>query len=209
MPIGTTGQTRIVGLAGSLRRGSFNRQLLEAAAHELSADVEFDIWDGLEHVPPFNEDLEGAPEPLAVAELRRVIREADGVLIATPEYNGSIPGQLKNALDWASRPRSLAVLEGKPVVTLSASPTQYGAARAHADLRKVLGVIGAEVRGDEVAVARIHEQFDEDGGLVDDELRHRLHSTLTLFSEPVTPVRERVGLTTAASRPVGLQARVA
>jgi chromate reductase, NAD(P)H dehydrogenase (quinone) len=83
--------------------------------------VSHSVWDGLEHVPPFNEDPEGRPVPVAVAGLRRVIDDAEGVLITTPEYNGSIPGQLKNALDWASRPRGSAVLEGKPVATLNAN----------------------------------------------------------------------------------------
>jgi chromate reductase len=162
---------RIVGLAGSLRTGSFNRQLLAAAARELPAYVTLEAWDGLEGVPPFNEDLESGPAPVAVAELRRVIKDADGVLIATPEYNGSIPGQLKNALDWASRPRGAAVLEGKPVATLSASPSRRGGLGAQADLRRVLGIIGAEIRGEEIAVPHIHEQFDEHGGLVDREMR--------------------------------------
>jgi chromate reductase len=104
---------------------------------------------------------------VAVAELRRVIKDADGMVIATPEYNGSIPGQLKNALDWASRPRGGGVLEGKPVATLSASPSRRGGAGAQADLRKVLGVIGTEIRGEEIAAPLIHEQFDEHGGLVE------------------------------------------
>jgi chromate reductase, NAD(P)H dehydrogenase (quinone) len=176
---------RMVGLAGSLRGGSVNRRLLAAVAYELPADVTLQVWDGLEEVPPFNEDLEGGPAPVAVAELRSVIKDADGVLIATPEDNGSIPGQLKNALDWASRPRGAEVLEGKPVATLSASPSRRGGARAQADLRKVLGVIGAEIRGEEIAVPHIHEQFDGNGGLVDQELRARLHSTLAALIGPV------------------------
>jgi chromate reductase, NAD(P)H dehydrogenase (quinone) len=133
------------------------RQLLAAVAFELPPGVTLEVWDGLQDVPPFNEDIEGGPAPVAVTELRSVIGDADGVLIATPEYNGSIPGQLKNALDWASRPRGDAVLEGKPVATLSASPSRRGGAGAQADLRTVLGVIGAEIRGDEIAVPRIHE----------------------------------------------------
>ena len=181
----TVAVRRIVGLAGSLRGGSVNRRLLAAVAYELPADVALQVWDGLEEVPPFNEDLEGGPAPVAVAELRSVIKDADGVLIATPEYNGSIPGQLKNALDWASRPRGAAVLEGKPVATLSASPSRRGGAWAQADLRKVLGVIGAEIRGEEIAVPLIHEQFDENGGLVDQELRARLHTTLAALIGPV------------------------
>jgi chromate reductase, NAD(P)H dehydrogenase (quinone) len=153
----TAAAKRIVGLAGSLRAASFNRQLLAAVAFELPPGVTLEVWDGLQDVPPFNEDIEGGPAPVAVTELRSVIGDADGVLIATPEYNGSIPGQLKNALDWASRPRGDAVLKGKPVATLSASPSRRGGAGAQADLRKVLGVIGAEIRGDEIAVPRIHE----------------------------------------------------
>ena len=181
----TAAAKRILGLVGSLRAGSVNRRLLDAVAHELPADVTLEVWDGLEEVPPFNEDLEGGPAPAAVAELRSVIKGAGGVLIATPEYNGSIPGQLKNALDWASRPRGAAVLEGKPVATLSASPSRRGGAAAQADLRKVLGVIGAEIRGEEIAVPHIHEQFDQDGGLVDQELRAQLRSTLAALIGPV------------------------
>jgi chromate reductase len=195
----TTGRRKIVGIAGSLRSGSFNRSLLDAAASELPADVLFEVWDGLERVPPFNEDVEGGPEPLAVAALRRIIEEADGLLIATPEYNGTIPGQLKNAIDWASRPRGEAALEGKPVATLSASPTPYGAAWAQADLRGVLTIIGAELRGEEIAVPRIHEQFDIDGRLVDDELRNRLRALLLALAEPVAAAGKTAQLAATAS----------
>jgi chromate reductase, NAD(P)H dehydrogenase (quinone) len=160
-------------------------------------------------VPPFNEDLEGGPTPAAVAELRRVIRDADAVLIATPEYNGSIPGQLKNALDWASRPRGTAVLEGKPVATLSASPSRRGGVGAQADLRKVLGVIGAEIRGEEIAVPHIHEQFDEHGGLVDPELRSRLNSTMAALTGPAAAAKAPEELPIAASQPQALQALAA
>jgi chromate reductase len=201
---------RIVGLAGSLRAGSFNRRLLAAAAYELPGDVTLEVWDGLEEVPPFNEDLEGGPAPVAVAELRSLIKGADGVLIATPEYNGSIPGQLKNALDWASRPRGAAVLEGKPVATLSASPSRRGGAWAQADLRKVLGVIGAELRGEGIVVPRIHEQFGEDGGLVDQELRAHLHSTVAALTGPAAATVSAPGpLPIPTSRPRTLQALAA
>jgi chromate reductase len=123
------------------------------------------------------------------------------VLIATPEYNGSIPGQLKNALDWASRPRGVAVLEGKPVATLSAGPSRRGGAGAQADLRKVLGVIGAEIRGEEIAVPRIHEQFDENGGLVDQELRAHLHSTLAALIAPAAATSVQGELPRLTNRP--------
>jgi chromate reductase, NAD(P)H dehydrogenase (quinone) len=199
----------IVGLVGSLRTGSFNRQLLAAAAHELPAGVTLKVWDGLEDVPPFNEDLEGGPAPVTVAELRSLINDADAVLIATPEYNGSIPGQLKNALDWASRPRGAAVLQGKPVATLSASPSRRGAAGAQADLRKVLGVIGAEIRGEEIAVPRIHEQFDENGGLVDEELHAHLNATITALISPVAATSAPGTLPRPTNRPRTLQALAA
>jgi chromate reductase len=200
---------RIVGLAGSLRTGSFNRQLLAAAAHELPANVTLQIWDGLERVPPFNEDLELGPEPVGVAALRRVLNEADAVLIATPEYNGSIPGQLKNALDWASRPRGAAVLEGKQVATISASPSHRGGAGAQADLRKVLGVIGAELRGEEIAVPRIDEQFDERGGLLDQELRAHLRFTLAALIDPVAASIAQGALPILTNQPRSRQALAA
>lgn len=171
--------TTITGIAGSLRRDSFNRRLLEAAAQELPGGITLKIWDGLQRVPPFNEDVEAGPVPLAVADLRDVIAEADAVLIATPEYNGSMPGQLKNALDWASRPRGSAVLESKPVATASASPTPYGATWAQENLRRVLAVSGADVVGGELAVPQAFRQFDDTGRLADPELRGRLTELVT------------------------------
>ena len=206
----TVAAKRIVGLAGSLRAGSLNRRLLTAVAHELPADVTLEVWDGLEDVPPFNEDLEGGPAPMAVIELRSVITGADGVLIATPEYNGSIPGQLKNALDWASRQRGAAALEGKPVATLSATHSRRGGAAAQADLRRVLGVIGAEIRGVEIVVPHIHEQFDQDGGLVDQELRAHLHSTVAALISPVPTTASAPGaLRILTNRPRTRQALAA
>ena len=132
------------------------------------------------------------------------------MLIATPEYNGSIPGQLKNALDWASRPRGAAALEGKPVATLSATHSRRGGAAAQADLRKVLGVIGAEIRGEEIAVPHIHEQFDQDGGLVDQELRAHLHSTVAALIDPVPTTASAPGaLRILTNRPRTRQALAA
>jgi chromate reductase len=164
---------RIAGIAGSLRRASFNRRLLQAALHELPGGMELAIWDHLDRVPPFNEDWEADPAP-AVTALREVIAGAAGLLITTPEYNGSIPGQLKNAVDWASRPRGNAVLEGKLVGVIGASPTPYGAARAQADLRKVLTAAGAQVCKTELAVPQVFSQFAPDGRLTDPSLRGRL-----------------------------------
>jgi chromate reductase, NAD(P)H dehydrogenase (quinone) len=136
---------KIVGIAGSLRGGSVNRVLLGAAAQILPPGAELQIWDQLDRVPPFNEDWEADPAPLAVTGLRELIAGADALLIATPEYNRSIPGQLKNALDWASRPRGSAVLQGKPTAVISASPRPGGGAEAAADLRKVLRAVTDEL----------------------------------------------------------------
>src|SRR5688500_906793 len=94
----------VLGIAGSLRRGSFNRALLAAATHHLPADARLLVWDGLGAVPAFDQDAEAEPVPEAVADLRAAIAAADALLVSTPEYNGSIPGALKNAVDWASRP---------------------------------------------------------------------------------------------------------
>lgn len=169
----------IAAIAGSLRAGSHSRALLRAAARDLPPEVRLTIWDGLERVPPFSADLEAGPAPAGAAGLRRLIGGAAAVLIATPEYNGSIPGQLKNALDWASRPRGAAVLEGKPAAAISASPSPRGGTWALADLRKVLTVIGADLIETELAVPRVHTQFTPAGRIADPALRGRITQLIT------------------------------
>ena len=158
---------RILAISGSLRRGSYNGALLEAAAAECPADVEFVVWRGLADLPAFDQDLETAPEPLSVATLKGEIARSDAVLISTPEYNASVPGALKNALDWASRPFAANVLRGKPVAVIGASTGLFGAVWAQAEVRKILGAIGAQVDGREVPVAQAHEAFGPDGRLRD------------------------------------------
>jgi len=150
--------------------------LLRAAGQVLPPGAELEIWDHLDRVPPFNEYWEADPAPLAVAGLRELIAGADALLIATPEYNRSIPGQLKNALDWASRPRGSAVLHGKPAAVISASPRADGAAEASADLRKVLTEAGASVAGVGLAVPRAFAQFTPEGQLADPQLRAELRA---------------------------------
>ena len=158
---------RILAISGSLRRGSYNGALLEAAAAACPADVEFVVWRGLADLPAFDQDLETAPEPLSVATLKGEIARSDAVLISTPEYNASVPGALKNALDWASRPFAANVLRGKPVAVIGASTGLFGAVWAQAEVRKILGAIGAQVHGREVPVAQAHEAFGPDGRLRD------------------------------------------
>ena len=165
---------KILGIAGSLREGSYNGLLLRAAAELLPEGVELEIWRGLKAVPPFDEDDERGPVAAAVAELRDAIARADAVLVATPEYNGSVPGQLKNALDWASRPHATHVLRNKPVAVVGASPGGFGAVWAQADLRRILARIGARVVDLEVPVAHAHTRFDDGGRLVDADVAAQL-----------------------------------
>jgi chromate reductase, NAD(P)H dehydrogenase (quinone) len=179
---------RVLAIAGSLRHDSYNRRLLQAAAAEAAPEMALHIWDGLAFVPPFNEDLEAAPPPSAVADLRRAIEAADTVLIATPEYNGSVPGQLKNALDWVSRPFRSNPFRDLPVAVIGASPSPRGAASAQAELQKVLRVIGARVVGPEFAVSRVHERFGADGRLSDDVVRARLRELLADLALAATHV---------------------
>ena len=158
---------RILGISGSLRRGSHNANLLRAAAELLPPGVELEVFDGLRELPPYDADRDVQPADPAVARLRQAIASADGVLIATPEFNGSVPGVLKNALDWASRPFPDSALRGKPVAVIGASTGLFGAVWAQAETRKVLGIIGADVIEHELPVGQAETAFSEDGGLVD------------------------------------------
>ena len=169
---------RILAISGSLRRDSHNTKLLRAAGELLPPDVVFEYYDDLESVPPYNEDRDTAEAPAAVEHLRAAVEAAGGVLIATPEYNASVPGQLKNAIDWASRPVRAGALWGKPVAVVGASTGMYGGVWAQAELRKILGTAGARVVDVEVAVSRAHQRFDEDGHLVDEEIRSELREAV-------------------------------
>jgi len=135
---------RVLGISGSLRRDSHNTELLRAAATLLPSGVEFELYDGLRDIPPYDED-EDQSQVAAVLDLKERIAAADAVLFATPEYNHSIPGHLKNALDWVSRPLAETPLKGKPVAVIGASTGMFGAVWAQAELRKVLAAIGAQV----------------------------------------------------------------
>ena len=168
---------RVLALSGSLRRDSLNTRLLRAAQELGGPDVEFISYDSLATIPPFNQELEHR-QPAEVHELRQRIEAADAVLIATPEYNGSIPGQLKNALDWVSRPRADSPFLGKPTAVIGASTSTYGAMWAQADLRKVLGLMGARVLESGLAVPHAEEHVDEEGHLLDADMRDRLADLL-------------------------------
>jgi chromate reductase len=173
---------KILGISGSLRRGSHNTALLRAAASALPSGVELEVYDGLADLPHYDADLDVDPAPEAVARLREAIEEADGVLIATPEFNGSIPGALKNALDWASRPFPDSSLKGKPVAVVGASTGLFGAAWAQAEVRKVLGIIGADTLSEELPVGQAHNAFGDDGQLLEPDLRNALNELVSVLA---------------------------
>jgi chromate reductase len=176
---------RVLGISGSLRRDSHNTKLLRAAG-ELAEEhgAEFEVFDGLKAIPPYDEDDDVGAGPEAVAHLREAIAGADAVLFATPEYNSSIPGVLKNAIDWASRPLATNSLRNKPVAVIGASTGMFGAVWAQAELRKVLGAAGARVTEVELAVGHAHEHLDPAGHPDDPAQEEALHdSVLVLLGE--------------------------
>ena len=167
----------ILAISGSLRRGSHNTRLLQATRRLLPAGAELEVFSRLAEIPPYSEDDEHVAPP-AVAALRAAIAGADAILIATPEYNGSIPGQLKNALDWISRPPAGSPLRGKPAAVIGASTGLFGAVWAQAELRKVLATIGARVVDLELPVGQAHEALGEDGLPSDPAAREQLRAVL-------------------------------
>lgn len=184
----------IIGIAGSLRVGSYNKLLLRAAREEAPEGMSIEPFD-LADVPFYNRDVEDQGDPDPVAEMKAWIDDADGVLIATPEYQHGIPGVLKNALDWASRPPGESVLNGKPVAMMGASPGMAGTARAHLQLRQTLHYNRVRmVAGPEVLVAKASEKFDDEGRLVDDTARDLIGELLEGLAEAV---REKRAVTPA------------
>ena len=178
---------RVLGISGSLRAKSFNTALLRAAADLLPPGTELELFEGLGEIPPYSEETDIEPAPVAVARFRAAVDEADAVLIATPEYNGSLPGQLKNALDWGSRPRAAAAFEGKPVAVIGASPGLFGGVWAQADTRRILGIMGAKVLERELPVAQVQDRFDADRALADEEIAQALKEILDELVPVPTP----------------------
>jgi chromate reductase, NAD(P)H dehydrogenase (quinone) len=181
---------RILGISGSLRRGSHNRRLLRAAGDALPPGVDLVEWEGLAGLPAFDEDLESTP-PEPVQDFLDAIEDADALLIATPEYNASLPGALKNALDWASRPFPDNVLRDKPSAVIGASTGLFGAVWAQAEARKVLKASGAHVLESELPVGMADAAFAADGALADPDLSARLHDVVSdLVREVAAPVEQ-------------------
>jgi len=154
---------RVLGISGSLRRDSLNSALLRAAAERLPAGAELVEFERLREIPPYDSDVEDEGVPAVVEELREAVRSADAVLIATPEYNHSLPGQLKNALDWVSRPAGESALRGVPAAAIGASTGMFGAVWAQAEARKVLSALGADVLDRELPIGLADDAFDGDG----------------------------------------------
>ncbi len=175
---------RILAISGSLRRDSHNSALLRAAADLLPPGVELTVHADLKAISPFDED-DLHQLPVAVQRLRDEVDAADAVLISTPEYNHSIPGQLKNALDWLSRPLIESPLRNKPTAVIGASTGMFGAVWAQAEARKVLAAIGARVLDREVAVPSADEQFHPHGHLNDSELEQEIVEVLKALAEAV------------------------
>jgi chromate reductase, NAD(P)H dehydrogenase (quinone) len=176
---------RVLGISGSLRRDSHNTKLLRAAGELVEErGAKFEVFDGLKAVPPYDEDDDVGNGPAAVAHFRQAIADADAVLFATPEYNSSIPGVLKNAVDWASRPPATSPLRNKPVAVIGASTGVFGAVWAQAELRKVLGATGARVAEVELALGHAHEHLNPAGQLTDPTNEEALRdSILVLLGE--------------------------
>ncbi len=182
--------TRVLAVSGSLRRDSYNTALLHAAAEVAPEGMVLVVFDRLREIPPFDGDDDAKGAPIAVARLRRAIDEADALLFATPEYNGSVPGVLKNAVDWASRPHATTVMQNKPAAVVGASTGMFGAVCAQQDLKRILGLTGNRVLDLELPVGRAQETF-EDGVLAEHhELRAQLRQVLEALERAV---REREG----------------
>lgn len=173
---------KILAIAGSLREGSHNVRLLHEARRLAPQGIDVELWDGLHEIPPYDPGMDVDPAPAPVAEMRQAIADADAILIATPEYNGSTTGVLKNSLDWASRPWPGNALRNKPVAALAASEGSFGGVWAQADVKKVLGIIGARVIDEGLALPYAQDAFDAAGGLIEPAHRENLVGTLVALA---------------------------
>ncbi|MBW3537914.1 NAD(P)H-dependent oxidoreductase [Candidatus Parcubacteria bacterium] len=183
-------QIKMLGMAGSLRSGSYNRAALEAAAELVPDNTTLEIFD-LSDIPLFNQDRESNP-PEPVRRLKQRIEASDAIVISTPEYNYSVPGVLKNAIDWASRPYGQSSWDGKPAAIMGASPGRMGTARAQYHLRQMFVFLNVHaLNRPEVMISDAAAKFDAQGNLIDADTRKRIVRLLEALSE--WTVRLRVG----------------
>jgi chromate reductase, NAD(P)H dehydrogenase (quinone) len=178
---------RVLAISGSVRSGSNSTALLRALREGAPRGVDVEIWNGLKEIPPYDADDDVVPGPRQVEAFRELIREVDAVFFASPEYNSSVPGALKNALDWASRPMATNAFRNKPVAVISSSAGAFGGVWAAAELRKVLSAMGARVTEAELSVGHAHEKLSDNGGLVDAEIREGLSDALGTLLAEVAP----------------------
>jgi chromate reductase, NAD(P)H dehydrogenase (quinone) len=176
-------EIHILGIAGSLRAASFNRALLRAAKELAPHQLRIEIFD-LAPIPLYNGDVESKGDPPPVTAFKQAIAQADGILMATPEYNHGVPGVMKNAVDWASRPPRGAPLNGKPVGIIGASPGMTGSARGQSQLRQAFEFTNSYCMPQpEILVFRAHEKFDAQGKLTDEKTAEFLKAYLTALGE--------------------------
>jgi len=181
---------KILGFVGSLRKGSYNKALMRAALELLPEDATLEVFD-LDGIPPFNQDLENQP-PQVVKEFKAKIKKADALLIASPEYNYSIPGVLKNAIDWASRPYGDNAFEGKPVAIMSASVGRLGGARAQYHLRQSFIFLNMHpLNRPEVMMPFAQEHVDENGNLADETTRQLIRQLLEALVQWTRKLKEK------------------
>jgi NAD(P)H-dependent FMN reductase len=182
----------VLGISGSLRAGSLNTHLLHAAVELAPEGMEITEYTGIGELPHYNADLDGDDPPAGVVRLRDAIRAADGLLVVTPEYNYSIPGVLKNALDWVSRPLEGNPLAGKPVAILSSSTGSFGGLWAQNDLRRILGTLHARVIAETLTVPHVHTLVDEVGELAHPETSEGIAGVLAALTAELPPVAAAV-----------------
>ena len=181
--------THVIGIAGSLRRASYNRGLLRAAVLASPAGMTIEIAE-IDELPLYNADVEAQGDPAAVRALKERVGAADGLLVATPEHNYSMPGVLKNTVDWLSRPARDSVLRQRPVVLVGASPGGFGTVRAQLALRQVfLFTDSLVLQKPELWVSRAGERFDGDGNLTDEAVRGELATVLEAFAALISRAR--------------------
>jgi chromate reductase, NAD(P)H dehydrogenase (quinone) len=188
---------RVLGISGSLRRDSHNTHLLRVAAQVVPSPHRLEIFNGLKDVPPYDADDDTDAAPAGAQRFRQAIADADAILIATPEYNSSLPGQLKNAIDWASRPFPGNALRGKPVAVIGTSTGMFGAVWAQAEVRKVLGATGARVVDVELPIPHAEAAF-AGGRLADAELHEALSRIVEQLIAEAQPTGESPELAAAA-----------
>jgi chromate reductase len=181
---------KILGFVGSLRKGSYNKALMRAALELTPEDAALEVFD-LEGIPPFNQDLENQP-PQMVKEFKAKIKQADALLIATPEYNYSVPGVLKNAIDWASRPYGDNVFEGKPVAVMSASVGRLGGARAQYHLRQSFVFLNMHpLNRPEVMMPSAKENVDANGNVTDEQTRQLIRQLLEALVQWTNKLKDK------------------